>query len=704
MAGPNRIEMQLATQMYLGGATGYDGNPMMQSKYSDSTSLTNVASTIRNTIGSPGGAQVGATQLAGHRGPNVYVRKSVVRNVLYTTDSTTPTTRAYVPGADPVFTADLSSGTAQYTTTYDPSAPPGAAASTLNVFTDIHDLSKNVVHGAESVAKMAWRFTDNAVETIIHTAESVYQLTIHTLEDAVTAVVGFLKSVVAELAKVIEWLSALFNWKNILANHGYLKRALTNPTDPANPGITGVLGTWISKQLNGGTDLTTVFGTISGNGATSMTSSSQAAAGQTVGSNSSGGGNDPNTVYNTGGNNNANQCTWMSQKTSENAAGGSTATPSQAAAVAVGYDPHAIGAAISEFFIALEHTLATSFASLPGDIRTQMGKALDTFKDPKTVLSSGVSDIMVLMHDIADDLIEFAESFAKDTLTLLDSLLSQMIGFLANPIKIPFVSELYKLISGNDLSLLDLVCLIAAVPATLLLDVITGSPQVPSVNAATRAGAQVGGTPGAEAGFILMGLAGFAVGQFACAWDIVCMDFRESVPGWATKPPEQFQLPAFFGWLDLAVDFISWGCFAGAGLGITESKGGSWQAQDYVFQGIGLAPQLINLGLTIGGQFDPELDTSGEFQAIRDMTFGAGNAVMAGVYAHFWPSDYLNAPKAKGLSLSANIFAATQGVSEVLFVLLSPWDWAPVQFAVKYLLYTVGNVLSLTGEILSAAD
>jgi hypothetical protein len=61
------------------------------------------------------------------------------------------------------------------------------------------------------------------VTTVIHTAEAEYDLAITDLEDAVTAVAGFFKSVVDDIKKAIEWLSALFNFENILKNHAYIK-------------------------------------------------------------------------------------------------------------------------------------------------------------------------------------------------------------------------------------------------------------------------------------------------------------------------------------------------------------------------------------------------------------------------------------------------------------------------------------------------
>jgi len=63
---------------------------------------------------------------------------------------------------------------------------------------------------------------------------------------------------------------------------------------------------------------------------------------------------------------------------------------------------------------------------------------------------------------------------------VLDTPLKQIAGWLAEPVDIPFVSALYHALTGDQLSVLALICLLAAVPGTILLDVITGSPTVPA--------------------------------------------------------------------------------------------------------------------------------------------------------------------------------------------------------------------------------
>lgn len=47
------------------------------------------------------------------------------------------------------------------------------------------------------------------------------------------------------------------------------------------------------------------------------------------------------------------------------------------------------------------------------------------------------------------------------------------------PVHIPFVPTLYHALTGDQLTVFDLTCLLAAVPGTILLEVLTGKPTVP---------------------------------------------------------------------------------------------------------------------------------------------------------------------------------------------------------------------------------
>ena len=677
-------------------ATGYDGSPLISSSYRDPDSLTAIASTVRNTVGTRTTTPaVTGSRLAGRHPVQKYVRAGgVLPNVVYAPDATAAPTRPYVPGAEPVFTTDLSTGKPIYSAgTYDPTRPASlqaAGAGELgSVFSDIEHFKNNVIHGAEKVAKIAWKFADEAVTTVIHTAEAEYDLAITDLEDAVTAVAGFFKSVVDDIKKAIEWLSALFNFENILKNHAYIKNAITNPADPANPGILDRLVTWIKTQQGGGTDFTSALSGLSGHASAAVGSTAQGAAGQTVQSQQNGN-SDPNAVYNHGGNNNANQCTWMHQKVMENTAGAPPADGGSAAALADSFDPTVITDAFEKFLASAAAILKQDFADLPGQIEQAVKSVADSFKDPKTLLSTALSDLMTVFQDLADDFVKFAQDIADDILNLIAALLEQVVIWLTEPVSIPFVSNLYQALTGDPLSVLDLTCLLAAVPGTILLEVLTGSPTVPDTDNAAPTGALRPGegelaNAAGTAGRILLGFTAYEVGQIGVILDTIFLGI-ESRSGRLPWPW------GFLNRLDFAVDFTGYALQMVTAFGWSQ-----WEEQDWTFWILQSVPQAINFAY----QFRD--DGTNELQATRDVLSGVVILIISSVYAHDWPSNYKDAPKAPGLVLSANVFGNASMICE-LILLLFGFDQILLQQGVKLVLGVVGNILGFTANVLGVVD
>jgi len=97
--------------------------------------------------------------------------------------------------------------------------------------------------------------------------------------------------------------------------------------------------------------------------------------------------------------------------------------------------------------------LGAGFGSATGFVGQQIQQKIaatqDNFKDPESALSAGLSDLLAVFQVLADDMVEFAEAVAKDFLQLLDTLLGQIVGWLDEPIDIPFVSALYHALTGQ---------------------------------------------------------------------------------------------------------------------------------------------------------------------------------------------------------------------------------------------------------------
>lgn len=79
----------------------------------------------------------------------------------------------------------------------------------------------------------------------------------------------------------------------------------------------------------------------------------------------------------------------------------------------------------------------------------------------------------------SDALLQSMENVLLALLDVLEALADSVVGLLDTAIDIPVISGLYKEISGDDLSLLDVTCLIAAIPVTICGKLLGGAPPFP---------------------------------------------------------------------------------------------------------------------------------------------------------------------------------------------------------------------------------
>ena len=731
--------------LYLNTATGYDGQPLILSQYQDSASLTAIASTIRNTIGTRNSSSVSIASARVVRAMpasgNKYIAfPDAMPNVNYQSDNTQSAARAFAPGSDPIWTMDMSGSAPVYQQSYDDTRPANLPPpanqypSSVSIrmingvqhITSIKDFFHNVIKGAEKVAKLAWQWTQNAVSTVIHTAESIYTLTITSLEDAVTAVVGFFKSVVADIKKVIQWLSALFDWGNILTNHTLIKSYVTNSNQT---GMLDRMQAWVTAQIallnnNQPSDIDTVYGTLSGNGQSSVGNSATNLGGQTV-QTTQGPNSNPNDVYNYGGQNNATQSQWMQQKVGENNIDASTGamievakprnryhfympwianqgtpgaaptSPTEAATPDAPQQNANLGAPITgdieqaydTFIGTILSSIANDFKDFPDQLQAQLGQMQDRLKDPKSILGNGLADILAVFKVLADDMINLGKAIAVAFLQFLNSLLSVLADWLTTTINIPFVSALYKAITrGDDLTMLDLVALMVAVPATILMKAMSGSA-TPSAAVATQvaAGVLVTDSPDIDGLKLFLGIISTLVSMGASVFDAIL--FAIEVPFNGKGPGTPLQLPSA---LDLAADTLEWV------LGMTASFAwNAWQAHDWIFWAIQSWPQLMSLVFTF--------KSSTQFQQVgRDTAYGVVLLLAASIYAYYWPSSYRDAPKAPGLVISANVFSSLNYMVEVIY---NGFDLGPVVATIgKIVCGNVSAILDFTSFVLGLVN
>jgi len=305
---------------------------------------------------------------------------------------------------------------------------------------NIDGVVNKITHIIVSVAEEVYV----GIRLIVNGVAKVFRAIIHTIEDVCKTIGAFFIKLGKLIVRVVEALSIFFHWDKIIQVHNALKQTmqgLLNSTSADMAAAVGVVQTFFSS-----------FEQALKDDINKLCGDSQKQAGVTQNR------QDPNahTAFKVKGKSHAVQGMYMWNKT---AANGSSATETSSVALAAtGDDPtwdlvNAIAAAaknlghdFQQIGSDLSNTLkATSAKQLAGDLL-------------KTLL-----DIIDLVIDV---ILDTSEGMAVACLQSLSMLVSAFNSLLTTPIDIPFVSWIYtEFISpGNPLTILDLFCLVIAIP------------------------------------------------------------------------------------------------------------------------------------------------------------------------------------------------------------------------------------------------
>ena len=441
-------------------AKAYDGTSMLPSTF-NSTDTAALASAVRGAIGGVGHT---LTQKQNRKsGPGVtaisyLAYPASTPNMIYQPIAGAAS-RSYVSGAISNWTAEFTSTGITFNpgTTNQHQEPPGS------LWGDFTDFVNDVVKGLERIAKIAWSKVENVVNTIVTGLTKAYKFTIDTVEKAAAVVMGALKTIVNDLKKVVEWLSYLFEWDDILATKDQLKSLAQN-------GFRN-LEAWVDNQI--GSDLNAVHGffqTFKASIGTNLTKAAQTFGGTSLQSRQRNN-NNPQAVYGAGGARSYAKSRWLMQKFKDNAGQasvGSSAPPS------VGSDPivSVMGQLITDVSGIINGS--ESFRAIPQDIKNVFTDFSLLVTDPSDFVTKSFGDIILLIKDALELLVQFTDAVVEAVLKALRAIIDAVIAMATQPINIPVVSDLYELITGSSLSILDLCCLIIAVPTTIIRKALNG--------------------------------------------------------------------------------------------------------------------------------------------------------------------------------------------------------------------------------------
>jgi hypothetical protein len=297
-------------------------------------------------------------------------------------------------------------------------------------FDDLWDGVKDAANAvADAVTKVVVTITDTinlAVTTMVDGLEKIVHSVVSSVKDALNAIANFFEQIGAEIAKVIAFLRALFDWGNIIETHHILRDIFNASLDISVAKLRD--SSAFVKNVRGvaGASVTAPKGGKSMNGTTASAPEKEMQISR-----------DANSV----------QGKSMTQKTKTTAptSTGDDGRPAPDPAGGTESPFDAIAAALPK--------LADSILDLSPDKLFEQLKAIGEAAATAGIISAAT-----------------AMSEAMDTVA---TTMEWTRNILNAKIEIPFVSELYKWVTGTDLTIMSVLCLALAIPVNIAYAVFT---------------------------------------------------------------------------------------------------------------------------------------------------------------------------------------------------------------------------------------
>ncbi len=314
-------------------------------------------------------------------------------------------------------------------------APTGFADAILVDFGDLARWLKSkveaVIHFVEDVAQGVYHF-------VAQIAGKVYRAVIHAAEQVVAAVEWVYNKIKVGLEDLVKFLSFLFSWSDILVTHRVMKNFLD-----------GFAGYAIGEIGTVRTQLKTVMITIedkidawagippiqdTANGTTKRHPAPEGTHGAPA----------HHGMHHLRGNMHRAQV--------------SGSLPSH-------------GDDLLQDLIALVEKELDDITGAIQQFRTEVVDQLGTLST-REIMKRAVAIFV-------DTLLQMTEDLLDAFLAALENLLTDIPDLLKKPIEIPILSALYQDLAGEPLTLLDLICLVISIPATIVYKIASGGKSAP---------------------------------------------------------------------------------------------------------------------------------------------------------------------------------------------------------------------------------
>lgn len=321
-----------------------------------------------------------------------------------------------------------------------------------------HDISHawhEIEHGVEQAWDKArhfvvrtWDEIKQDVGAIVHqvevviadAAKAIGKWVIKTVKDVVEHVVAFLKKVWVAIKDIYNFLKALFDWNGILDAHNILRDTFNGTID----GLEKQLATKIPNEIDGWfsevkTGLAAALGVAKNN----------PRLGGSVRS------------HNKSMPDSAAHCVSYCKSSKSNYIKNKLDSH--------GTETHALSASVMHGRGSMAMPFQDSaFANLSPHLNSDFAKMIDDFKailqQPGGIAKLTIQELLVMLDDVMNIVVDLIEAVLLGAVEMVDFAVKMIQGVMNFEIKIPFVTELYALVTGSKLTMLDILSLILGFP------------------------------------------------------------------------------------------------------------------------------------------------------------------------------------------------------------------------------------------------
>lgn len=428
----------------------FTGTPSLPSNY-DASNVAGLAATVQNTLGDTK-ASLDALQSPASNSRSYFAFPDSTSNLVYQA-VVGSSSRPYVQTSGAWYTEFDEDGTA----TYSEGEPPPGFADTATLGKKKHDdfdsFLRDIVHGHRTIKRIIWTAEKDAkrvAKQIHNDLGHAYNFVVDTVEKAASVVAGVLRTAMKELHKAIESLCDLFDWAHIVDVARDLKGKILDQLEGLakhfTTDATADLKSWLQTNQNG-----------SSTAAVAAMGSRKAATQPHYGN--------PQAYYGAHGAKSYCSSRWALDKTTSKGSG--TVSLSSLSDSHLDQLAHDVKQAVEKIGATVSDSQAEE---IPKEVKKAFHELERLVSHPSQYADLALSDLLTTILDqITAVLTTVAIEILELLIEALATLVTDLVKWLDSEIDIPVLSAVFSALNpGLTFSILDLVCLLVAIPAEIV--------------------------------------------------------------------------------------------------------------------------------------------------------------------------------------------------------------------------------------------